>query len=136
MSQTETTSQILEQLRKASDSLLMMSESDYPFETFLWKDAAPITPEKVVQQSEHPQDTPVEMLSVDDFFTVATTPQDWHSEQEKATVTKFQNLVQTIKSTLKNPQVYRVGHIEIDAYILGETPTGDLAGLSTKLIET
>jgi hypothetical protein len=33
-------------------------------------------------------------------------------------------------------QVYRLGKIEIDVYVVGETPTGNLAGLSTKVIET
>jgi hypothetical protein len=33
-------------------------------------------------------------------------------------------------------QVYRVGNIEIDVYIVGVTDGGGLAGLSTKLVET
>jgi len=32
--------------------------------------------------------------------------------------------------------VYRLSKIEIDVYIIGETPAGDLAGLSTKVVET
>ncbi|MHC5723221.1 MAG: nuclease A inhibitor family protein [Nostoc sp.] len=133
---TKTNSEILDQLKQASDSLLFTSESEYPLEVFLWEGVAPITPEKVVQQTNHPQDTPIKIVGVDDFLSVATTPEDWHGEEEKATVNKFKTLVQTIKSSLKNPQVYRLGEIEIDAYIVGETPTGDLAGLSTKVVET
>jgi len=34
---------------------------------------------------------------------------------DKAMVAKFQSLVKKIKSALKNPHVYRVGSIEIDA---------------------
>ncbi|HEY9801533.1 MAG TPA: nuclease A inhibitor family protein [Leptolyngbyaceae cyanobacterium] len=133
---TKNISEILDLLRTASDGLLMMSESDYPLEIFLWEDAAPTTPQKVMQYTDHPQDTPVQIVGVDDFFRVATTVYDWQGEEEKAIVQKFQSLVQTIKSSLKNPQVYRMGSIEIDAYIVGETPTGDLAGLSTKVVET
>lgn len=133
---TKTNSEILDQLRKAANDLFMISESDYPFEVFLWSGVAPVTPQKVIQQTNYPQDTPVEIVPIDDFFSVATTPQDWHGEEEKATVKRFQSLVQTIKSSLKNPQVCRLGEIEIDAYIVGETPTGDLAGLATKVVET
>ncbi|MHC5778920.1 nuclease A inhibitor family protein [Nostoc sp.] len=133
---TKTNEKILDQLKLVSDGLLMMSESEYPLEAFLWSATPPATPEKVIQQTNHPQDTPIKIVEIEDFFQVATTEEDWHGEEEKATVNKFKTLVQTIKSSLKNPQVYRLGEIEIDAYIVGETPTGDLAGLSTKVVET
>ncbi|WP_392530224.1 nuclease A inhibitor family protein [Nostoc sp. C117] len=133
---TKNNSEILEQLRTAANGLLMMSESEYPFEVFLWEDAAPVTPQKIVQQTNHSQDTPVEIVGVDDFFKVATTPEDWHGEEEKATVKRFQALVQTLKENLSNLQVYRLGEIEIDVYVIGQTPSGDSIGLSTKVVET
>ncbi|MBD2341842.1 nuclease A inhibitor family protein [Calothrix sp. FACHB-156] len=132
----KTNSEILEHLRLASDGLFMMSESDYPFENFLWEDKAPVTPQKVVQQTNHPQDTPVQVITVDDFFSTATTPEDWHGEEEKAIVNKFQALVQTLKENLSNLQVYRLGSKEIDVYVVGKTPAGNLAGISTKVVET
>ncbi|MHC5675677.1 nuclease A inhibitor family protein [Nostoc sp.] len=115
---TSTNSEIVEQLKRASDGLLFMSESEYPFEVFLWEGISPATPEKVVQQTHHSQDTPVEIVGVDDFFKVATTPEDWHGEEEKASVNKFQALVQTLKENLSNLQVYRLGHKEVDVYIV------------------
>lgn len=133
---TKTNSEILEQLKQASEGLLMMSESDYPFETFLWESAAPATDVKALQQTGHNADTPVKVVTVDDFFQVATTPEDWHGEEEKEMVAKFKALVNTIKTNLSNPQVYRLGKIEIDVYVVGETVTGDLAGISTKVVET
>lgn len=131
-----TDKEIVDQLKLASEGLLFMSESEYPFEVFLWSATAPATPEKVLQQTNHPQDTPLEVVEVDDFFRVATTEEDWHGDEEKEMVVKFRALVDTIKANLNNPQVYRLGKIEIDAYIVGETPTGNLAGLSTKVVET
>ncbi|QLE46570.1 nuclease (plasmid) [Nostoc sp. C052] len=133
---TKTNSEILEQLKRASDGLLFMSESEYPCEAFLWPDIAPATPEKVLKLTNHPQDTPVQVEGVDDFFSVATTEEDWHEEEEKATVKRFQTLVQTLKENLTNLQVYRLGHKEVNAYIVGDTPTGNLAGISTKVVET
>jgi hypothetical protein len=133
---TSTNSEIVEQLKRASDGLLFMSESEYPLYVFLWEGIAPAPPEKVVQQTPHSQDTPVEIVGVDDFFKVATTPKDWHGEEEKASVNKFQALVQTLKENLSNLQVYRLGHKEVDVYIVGQTPTGNLAGISTQVVET
>jgi hypothetical protein len=51
-------------------------------------------------------------------------------------VQRFQNLVSVLKQNLSQLQVYRVGNIEIDVYIVGVTDGGGLAGLSTKLVET
>lgn len=133
---TKTNSEIIDQLRTAADGLLMMSESEYPFEVFLWEDAAPATPQKVVQQTNHPQNTPVEIVGVDDFFQMATTEEDWHEEEEKATVKRFQTLVQELKKNLTNLQVYRLGNKEIDVYVVGQTPAVNLVGISTKVVET
>jgi hypothetical protein len=129
-------SEIAEQLKLASDGLLFMSESEYPFEVFIWEDAARITPQEVVRRMGHSPDSPTHTISVDNFFSAATTEEDWHGEEEKEIVAKFQALVQTIKLNLANPIVYRLGKIEIDVYIIGETPSGALAGLSTKVVET
>ncbi len=133
---TNTNTEIIDKLKTTSNGLLCTSESEYPFEVFLWSGVAPVTEVKVLQQTNHASDTPVQVVTVDDFFRVATTPEDWHEEEEKEMVKRFQALVETIKANLNNPQVYRLGKIEIDAYIVGETPTGNLAGLSTKVVET
>jgi len=51
-------------------------------------------------------------------------------------VQRFQNLVSVLKENLSQLQVYRVGNTDIDAYIVGVTDGGELAGLSTKQVET
>jgi len=76
------------------------------------------------------------MLAVDDFFTIATAEEDWHDQDERETAKRFQNLVSILKQNLSQLQVYRVDSIDIDAYIVGVTDGGELAGLSTKLVET
>lgn len=133
---TLTTTEILDQLKQASSGLLYMSESDYPFEVFFWVAVAPMTPEKVLHQTGYPQDTPVEIVEFDRFFRRVTTPQDWHTPEEQETVAQYQALVDTLKANLSNLEVYRVGSIEIDVYIVGQTPTGYSAGLSTRAVET
>jgi hypothetical protein len=60
----------------------------------------------------------------------------WYEQGEQQTAKKFQNLVETLKSHLTDIKVYRLGTTTIDVYIVGKTPSGDLAGLSTKVVET
>ncbi len=69
----------------------------------------------------HPPHAPLEMLAVDDFFAIATQEEDWHDEEERETVQRFQNLVSVLKQNLWQLQVYRVGNTNIDAYIVGVT---------------
>jgi hypothetical protein len=76
------------------------------------------------------------VVSVDEFFAIATAEEDWHDEEERETVHRFQNLVSILKQNLSQLQVYRVGDRSIDVYIVGVTPGGDWAGLATKLVET
>jgi hypothetical protein len=130
------TDSIAAQLQQASKGLLFLSESDAPFEVIHWSAQGELTPAKLLQLTGHPPDAPVELRTVDDFFAVATQAEDWHDEEERETVQRFQNLVSVLKQNLSQLQVYRVGSIEIDAYIIGVTDGGELAGLSAKLVET
>ncbi|MEH2155649.1 nuclease A inhibitor family protein [Nostoc sp.] len=129
--------EITEKLKQSSADLLMMSESDYPFEVFLWTDQAnALTTQKLLQLTDHPQDSSVEEVALDYLFRNCAFEQEWHDEQQKQNVKKFQTFVQTLKDNLNEIKVYRIGTIDIDVYIIGKTPSGDIAGLSTKVVET
>ena len=130
------TESIATQLKQASNGLLCLSETDAPFEVINWQTQGELTPVKLLQLTNHPPDAPLERLTVDEFFAIATQEEDWHDEEERETVKRFQNKVSVLKQNLSQLQVYRVGSIDIDAYIVGMTPSGDLMGLSTKLVET
>jgi len=130
------THSIATQLQKASQGLLFISETDAPFEVINWQTQGELTPAILLQLTEHPPDAPVELRTVDEFFEVATAEEDWHDEDERETVQRFQNLVSILKQNLSQLQVYRVGDRSIDAYIVGVTPSGEWAGLATKLVET
>ena len=137
MDETKTSLDVVETLRKASEGLQFMSESEYPFAVFLWsgQTKVPLITE-IVQQTGHNQGTPTEIVELNEFFQPATQEPDWYSSAEKATAQKYQNLVKTIESNLSDIKVYRIGEAEIDVYIVGKANSNDLAGLSTKVIET
>lgn len=115
-----------------------MSESEYPFEIFLWEAEVKedINPELIFRKVGYSLNTSVEFVELDSFFELAATEQSWHSTKEKETVKRYQNLVKLIKANLADVKVARLGTITIDVYIVGRTPSGDLAGLTTKVVET
>lgn len=71
---TKTNSEILEQLKQASDGLLFMSESEYPFEVFVEGSAPPVTHEIVLQQTGHGQDAPFKVVDIDSFLAEPLLP--------------------------------------------------------------
>lgn len=130
---------LVEQLQNAASGLLWMSESDYPFEAFVWDiegAANSLTPQQLLQHTRHAPDTPVETLEVDRFFAQVTHAQNWHDEFPAHEVRQYQILLKRLQDTLQQVLVYRLGTIEIDIYIIGKTPSGNWAGLSTKAVET
>ncbi|MBD2245201.1 nuclease A inhibitor family protein [Nostoc sp. FACHB-888] len=132
------TNEITEKLKQASDSLLMMSESEYPFEVFLWSNQAqePMTAQKLLQLTGHSPETSVEEVELDYLFRNCAEEKEWHDEIQKQNVQKYHSLVKTLKDNLIDIHVYRIGTISIDVYIVGKTPDKDLAGISTKVVET
>ncbi len=125
-------------LTELSKGLLYPSESDYPFEYFEW-DLPPNTTldEKTVREAtKASRNTPVATKTLDDFFKNVTQIKDWYGEEEKASVQQYIALKQTIEKELADPRVYRIGEVEIDAYITGKKADGKWAGLKTKVIET
>ncbi|WP_206756030.1 MULTISPECIES: nuclease A inhibitor family protein [Cyanophyceae] len=129
--------ELINTLEEAIAGLQWMSESDYPFTVVYWQDELPIlTPEHLLQLTNHPPDTLVETEAVDDFFAIATQAQDWHDAEATAVVKRYQALVETLKQSLDALTVYRLGQINLDLYIIGKTTTGALAGLATQAVET
>lgn len=128
--------EIITKLSNASDGLLWLSESEYPFEIIMWEDATDLTADKLLQQLEKPSDTPVQTTDVDRFFAPAIASEDWHNEEQKAEVEQYRKLVDELKTNLTDIQVYCVGEVEIDIYIIGKTSDGSIAGVSTMAVET
>ena len=124
-------------LTKASDGLQFPSETDAPFEAFEWP-GEQCTPQKarVLELAGVAATTPVKTRSLDAYFADATEEQDWHDEEEKGEVERFQRLVQTLKEALADVKVFLVGRgPERDAHIVGQTDAG-WAGLKTRVVQT
>ncbi|MBW4597456.1 MAG: nuclease A inhibitor family protein [Brasilonema angustatum HA4187-MV1] len=131
---SDSSSEITAKLKDASSELMMPSESEYPFESFVWS-GTELTPKKILELTGHPTDLPVETIALTDLFTNLAYEQEWHDVQQKADVSKFKKLLETLESNLTDIQVFRIGRIKIDIYIVGKTSAG-LAGVKTKVVET
>lgn len=107
------TNEITEKLKQASDSLLMISESEYPFEVFFWSNQAPepLTNQKLLQLTGHSLETSVEEVELDYLFRNCAQEKEWHDEIQKQNVQKFQSLVKTLKDHLTDIKVYRISTI-------------------------
>ena len=79
---------------------------------------------------------PVETQTVDYFFRNMVKTYPGYSEEQQATAQRFLKLQELLRQKLKDAQVYRIGSIQIDAFIIGRLQDGSYGGLRTKLIET
>jgi hypothetical protein len=125
------TIEIIDRLKQATIDLLWVSESDYPFEIVVWSN-------KEIDSMLFPpcDDKEIKVISLNDFFAPALRVEAWYEAEELATVDRYKLLFQTIESNLTEVQVFRIGIVEIDIYIVGKTPERDVIGLQTKIIET
>ena len=128
-------------LRLASEGLLFVSESDAPFEVVQWPEApVPLTDAAIVMITGRSSTTPMQKTSLDEFFRLATQPQDWHGADEQRQVVQFQKLQALFNAQLVDTQVIKLGKIEIDVYIVGRLPASTSKdgwlGLSTRMVET
>jgi hypothetical protein len=131
----KTDEQLLEELERATEGLLFMSESDYPFQTVLWRGRAEVTSE-YLRELTGQDNAPVEVVSVDDFFRAAASEPDWKGEQELALAKRYQALVRLLKEHLHDMKVYRVGGSDKAVYIVGRNSAENFVGISTRVVET
>ena len=127
--------ELINQLQQASEGLLWQSESDYPFETVYLENVNNIN-SKLLQNTNSTDDTTIEIRELDSFFSRVTEEKDWYNDEEIAECQRYRDLVNLLKTHLTDIKVYRIGSCEVNCYILGQTESGSVAGLSTISVET
>jgi len=132
----QTDEQILAELKQASENLLMMSESDYPFAVIRWEQMAEVIPDFLRREAAQPPGALVAVESLEDFFRAATTVHEGQSFEARQAVERYRRLVQVLRKNLRDARVYKVGQVNIPVYIAGRAPSGNWLGLSTRVVET
>jgi hypothetical protein len=118
--------------------LLYPSESDEPlcFVACYLKQEIPLTGSQIEEWLMLPPAVFVEEVPEARFWDPVTKDEEWHGDEEKKRSEAFRHLQQELEKHLTTRQVFRVGTIEIDVYLLGRTPEGSRAGVKTKVVET
>ncbi|MBD1396203.1 nuclease A inhibitor family protein [Pontibacter sp. JH31] len=130
--------QIETELKEATNGLLMMSETDAPFEFFHeenFKNEA-LNKETVLKMAAMPADYPVEVVELAYFFRNMTHARPEQGEAGMQQAKRFEELQKKLRELLQDVKVYRIGETQILALILGRTPAGEITGLKTMLVET
>ncbi|MEL6131599.1 MAG: nuclease A inhibitor family protein [Cyanobacteria bacterium J06554_1] len=131
-----TTQNLIPELEAACKDLLWRSEADYPFEVA----TLPITKQPLSIDRQllaiYPDNTPVAIISLETFFAQAVVERSWFDSHELTLVQRYRNLRDLLETTLENLQVYRIGSVEIDVYLLGKTEDEQVIGVKTKVVET
>lgn len=132
-----TINDLLPELKAACKNLLWRSETDHPFEvTVLPANHQPSRVEKLLSSGRYPDNTPVAIVSIDDFFGQTTVERAWFDSRELTLVERYRNLRDLLETTLENLQVYRIGNVEMDVYLLGNTEDNQVIGVKTRIVET
>jgi hypothetical protein len=127
---------LIAELERAVDGLLVMSETDAPLHPFLWPQPLPFTPEAVLTAAGLPPETSVEEIRLERFFAPRITERAGMDAADKATIARFRALQRLLTERLRDVRVYRIGRIDIQVWIVGQTEEGRIAGLTTLVVET
>lgn len=117
-----TDDELIEELRRVTDGVLMMSEADHPFEVVALDGARDLTPERLRELMQSAADSPVTKQSVAEFFGAAAT--------------NYADLVRLLNEHLTEAQVYRIGERNVGVLIAGRTSSGKFLGVTTRVVET
>jgi hypothetical protein len=130
--------ELYETLSKAINGLFYQTELDYPFEVFIWENTkeTPIDKTEILKRTKGSPEDNIEEFDFNHLFSTPTMEQDWHTSEDKERVARFRNLVKVLKKNLTDMKVFRRGRIYIDVYITGKAPSGNIAGISTKQMQT
>ncbi len=130
--------EIVDLLTVATMDLDWASESDQPFTVLLWPELAQAKFDASALAVQIHASTKQSIVPVDlgEFFQPAIQPHEWHGPDEQALIDRYQQLLFTLRQALSDLQVYRVGHCEVDVYIVGRTPAGHWLTLKTVVVES
>ena len=125
-------------LNEAIQLLTFPSEIDAPFEITSWDktNGVSISSESILRLTGNTQVGNISETNLPTLFSTPTMDQDWHSPADKENVKRFRALEKAITENLKEIIVYRCGNINIDVYITGRTPAGNILCVSTKQLQT
>jgi hypothetical protein len=126
----------LQKIKDAASGLLYLSESDYPFEEVCLGGSSSSLEERLLALSGKAKSVQVEQITLEHFLRNMVKVYPGATPEQQQTAQRFQYLQQVLQEELTDINVYRIGNIQIDAFIIGKLKDGTYGGLRTKLVET
>jgi hypothetical protein len=126
----------LEKIRSAADGLLFMSESDSPLEPLVLKSSAEGLQNELKTLCATDAVERIEVQDVEYFFRNQVKTYPGYNKEQTDRAARFVQLIKTLHDNLSDIKVYRVGTVQVNAFIIGKLKDGQYAGLRTKLVET
>jgi histidine triad (HIT) family protein len=130
------TAKFAEEVKKLSEGLYYISETDAEVLPFAGEPAKAVSAEEIIRQTKAGTDAPVEERVFGEIFARLTAVQEWYGDEEKETAAKFGRLQSFLEQNLKDLKVFKVGAIQVKVYFVGLDRTGRLMGIQTEAVET
>lgn len=126
----------LEQIEKACEGIIFLSETDAEVEPFHGGKAGKLNAKTFREAIGKTEDAPIEETEPRKFFDRVTRINEWYTASQKKNAEKFADLRKLLESNLKGLRVFRIGRTRIDIYVVGTDKEGNLAGVKTQAVET
>jgi histidine triad (HIT) family protein len=129
---------LIQKLQELTQGMYYISESEYPLEVVHYEQPAsgPLIPDSLRQLTVQPASAKVEVQELGYFFQSMLQDSPEPGAVPDSTAQRFRELKTFLEQQLKDIQVFRIGKREMQAYILGKTSDGHVAGLKTTVVET
>lgn len=129
-------SKIKAEIRKICKGLFYISETDAPVDLFDLEDLPKQERKELQEKFEAAERSDDRQVTIDDFFQRPAAEKEWHTPSQKTAAKKYRKLWKIFSDELSEPNVYRVGAIRIDIYVVGKTEDGSMIGIRTRAVET
>jgi hypothetical protein len=124
-----------DKITTAAKGLYYISETDHPFTVMETPAGEPIETQ-LIKISGQQTGAPVEQTSLPYFFRNMVKADPNGPAEDEQIAKRFQALQLLLEQELKDITVYRIGQVNIDAFIVGKEANGKLLVLQTRLVET
>ena len=130
--------ELLEVLKSLTEDLLFTSESDYPFEIFVWElKTETITSENINQYIPTVrEDTLIDLFVVEKILRVMARSRPYYAAERREKANRFKQIITFFETQVTDSKAFKIGTIERDVYIIGKIADSHIIGLKSISVET
>ncbi len=127
---------LLEKIKKLSEGLYYLSETDAEICVFAGGTVTEITTDVLLNETENLPNKKTTEIDFTNFFDKLCQKLDWYNEQDNKKAERFCKLKELLESNLTQLKVYKIGKIQIEIYVIGLDKRNRITGIKTKAVET